>query len=91
MAPGARRCRALDFTQEQAILGQMMRTSTRLSLAALLACACASLAAAPAPWFTWRSKLDGKQVCAQTPLGPGWEKAGGPYKDSHCEKLVIAK
>jgi len=68
-----------------------MKSISRLSLAALLACACAALAAAPAPWFKWRSKLDGKQVCAQTPLGQGWEKASGPYKDSHCEKLVIVK
>jgi hypothetical protein len=63
----------------------------RLGLAALLASSCAMLAAAPAPWFKWRSKVDGKQVCAQTPLGPGWEKAGGPYRDSHCEKLIIGK
>jgi hypothetical protein len=49
------------------------------------------LAAAPAPWFKWRSKVDGKQVCNQTPLGQGWEKASGPYQDSHCEKLSAAK
>jgi hypothetical protein len=30
-------------------------------------------------------------VCAQTSLGPGWEKAAGPYRNSHCEKLIIAK
>jgi hypothetical protein len=44
--------------------------------------------AGPAPWYSWRSKVDGKQVCAQTALGPGWEKAAGPYKDSHCTKLI---
>lgn len=64
------------------------RTST---IALVLACASAALLAAPAPWFTWRSKTDGKTVCHQTPLGPGWEKAGGPYRDSHCTKLLIAK
>ena len=47
--------------------------------------------AAPAPWFKWRSKADGQQVCSQTPLGQGWEKAAGPYQDSHCEKLRRAK
>lgn len=47
--------------------------------------------AAPAPWFKWRSKADGQQVCAQTPLGTGWEKATGPYQDSHCEKLMRTK
>jgi hypothetical protein len=60
-------------------------------MALTLAAACAMLAAAPAPWFQWRSKLDGKLVCAQTPLGPGWEKALGPYYDSHCEKLIAHK
>jgi hypothetical protein len=57
----------------------------------LIAGLCGSLAAAPAPWFKWRSKLDGKQFCAQTSLGHGWEKASGPYQDSHCEKLLAAK
>ncbi|MDQ1813122.1 hypothetical protein RBA41_07395 [Massilia sp. CCM 9210] len=68
-----------------------MITFRKLGVTALLACACAALLAAPAPWFTWRSKADGKLVCHQTPLGPGWEKAGGPYRDSHCTKLLIAK
>jgi hypothetical protein len=56
-----------------------------------LAAVCGALAAAPAPWFKWRSKLDGKLVCSQTPLGPGWEKAFGPYQESHCEKLLSNK
>ena len=69
-------------------------TMTRLSaraLATLLALLCVAAAAAPAPWFQWRSKVDGKQFCAQTSLGPGWEKAGGPFKDSHCTKLVTTQ
>jgi hypothetical protein len=57
----------------------------------LLAAACGVLAAAPAPWFKWRSKVDGTLVCSQTPLGPGWERAQGPYQDSHCEKLIANK
>jgi hypothetical protein len=57
----------------------------------LIAGFCGALAAAPAPWFKWRSKLDGKQFCAQVSLGHGWEKASGPYQDSHCEKLVAGK
>jgi hypothetical protein len=52
---------------------------------------CGALAAAPAPWFKWRSKIDGKQFCVQTSLGHGWGKASGPYQDSHCEKLIAAK
>ena len=58
---------------------------------ALLAIACTALVAAPAPWFTWRSKLDGKLVCSQTPLGKGWEQAAGPFRDSHCEILKSNK
>lgn len=57
----------------------------------LLACTCAAALAGPAPWYQWRSKLDGKQFCAQSSLGPGWEKAAGPFKDSHCTKLVTAQ
>jgi hypothetical protein len=52
---------------------------------------CRSAAGEPAPWFEWRSKVDGKRVCAQTSLGPGWEKASGPFRDSHCGKSIVAK
>ncbi len=68
-----------------------MKTFWPIGIGILLAGACGMLAAAPAPWFKWRSKVDGKQVCNQTPLGHGWEKASGPYQDSHCEKLSAAK
>lgn len=47
--------------------------------------------AGPAPWYQWRSKLTGKLVCSQTPLGPGWEQARGPYRDAHCEKPMPGK
>ncbi len=58
--------------------------------ASLLLCVLAMLLAAglaiakPAPWFKWRSKLDGAIACSQTPLGPGWEKADGPYLNPAC-------
>lgn len=52
---------------------------------ALLALYAGHLAAEPAPWYQWRSKVDGRVVCAQTALGPGWDKASGPYQDSHCQ------
>jgi hypothetical protein len=48
-------------------------------------------ASAPAPWYKWRSKLDGTLVCAQTALGPGWDRVAGAYRDSRCEKPVKAK
>jgi hypothetical protein len=62
-------------------------------LAPLLACMfmAVQLHAAPAPWYQWRSKVDGKRVCSQTPLGPGWEKAAGPFRDSRCEKRIVVK
>ena len=45
--------------------------------------------AAPAPWWLWESiSGGGAKVCSQTPLGPGWRKLLGPYKDSRCEKLI---
>jgi hypothetical protein len=56
-----------------------------------LALAAPMLHAEPAPWFQWRSKANGSLACSQTPLGPGWEKAGGPYRDARCEKRKPAK
>ncbi len=69
----------------------MMKSFSSLGALTLLACISAGAVAGPAPWYTWRSKLDGKQVCAQTALGPGWEKAHGPFKDSHCTKLAYTQ
>lgn len=69
----------------------LMHAFPKILALTLLACLCAQLAAEPAPWYQWRSKVDGKQVCAQTALGHGWEKASGPYSDSHCKKLVNKK
>jgi hypothetical protein len=51
----------------------------------------ALLNAEPAPWYQWRSKASGSLVCAQTPLGPGWDKASGPYRDARCEKRKAVK
>jgi hypothetical protein len=49
------------------------------------------LAAAPAPWYWWVSKVDGSRTCSQYSLGPGWEQIQRPYKDSRCEKPALAK
>jgi hypothetical protein len=57
----------------------------------ILAIASVSAWAEPAPWFKWRSKLDGTLVCSQTPLGPGWDRVTGAYRNSRCEKLIVAK
>lgn len=69
----------------------MKKIPTRLAAPLALMLCCAQPQAGPAPYWTWQSKLDGKTACSQTPLGSGWEKLRGPYKDSRCEKLVLAK
>lgn len=54
----------------------------------LVGCLLTGLAhAGPAPWFVWRSKLDGKEVCAQASPGAGWVQQGGPFLDADCRKL----
>ncbi|RZT11080.1 hypothetical protein SAMN05216319_0443 [Duganella sp. CF402] len=56
-----------------------------------LAVLCGGLNAEPAPWWKWRSKIDGQLFCSQTQLGPGWEKAYGPFRDARCEKLIVVR
>lgn len=70
---------------------RMRNINTRIACLLTLVLCSAQLAAGPAPWWQWRGKIDGKLACSQTPLGSGWEKVAGPYKDSRCEKLVLAK
>lgn len=41
--------------------------------------------AGTAPWYQWRSKLNGTLICAQTSPGEGWEKFRGPYKNGRCD------
>lgn len=60
-----------------------------LLLAAMLGAT--SVQAGPAPWYLWRSKIDGQLACSQTPLGPGWVQDAGPFKDSRCEKPLLVK
>ncbi|MDR3323691.1 MAG: hypothetical protein LBS89_05765 [Zoogloeaceae bacterium] len=45
-----------------------------------------SIQAAPALYYLWMSKLDGSRLCSQTSLGEGWQRVGGPFKDSRCRK-----
>jgi hypothetical protein len=71
------------------MLGLLMKT--RIFFALLLALACSRLAAEPAPYYQWRSKVDGSFACSQTPLGPGWEQASGPFRDSRCQKKSTSK
>ncbi|WP_288378201.1 hypothetical protein [uncultured Massilia sp.] len=62
----------------------------KIALLLFLSIAGAALAG-PAPYYQWRSKLNGTMACSQTPLGAGWEKTAGPYRDARCEKLMVAK
>jgi hypothetical protein len=47
--------------------------------------ACGALPAKPAPWYYWRSKVDGRRVCAQVSPGPGWTRDSGPYEGAMCQ------
>lgn len=40
--------------------------------------------AAPAPWYWWRSKVDGVRICAQNSPGSGWERDSGAYAGPGC-------
>lgn len=49
------------------------------------------LFAAPAPWYKWQSKVDGKVFCAQTSPGGGWKRLKGSYRDLRCQKPIQEK
>lgn len=68
----------------------MMKRATRIAFAVALACP-AIPDAAPAPWYHWHSRSTGAIVCSQTPLGDGWVRADGPYRDARCTKPLPGK
>ena len=68
----------------------MMQRAIPIAFALALAWP-AFLDAAPAPWYHWRSRATTAIVCSQTPLGAGWVRADGPYRDARCEKPLPAK
>ena len=57
------------------------------AFALVLALSALSVAAsaAPAPWYYWRSKVDGARVCAQTSPGSGWELDSAAYEGPGCQ------
>ena len=58
--------------------------SITAGLSPLLAAAVAvSSFAAPAPWYKWRSKLTGQEICAQVMQGE-WARGAGPFRDAKC-------
>ncbi len=62
----------------------MMKSMTLVAIGLLMSFA---VIAAPAPWYLWKSKLDGSVWCTQTPPGKGWVQIDGPYKDAHCKTI----
>ncbi len=58
------------------------------SLAGLLLLTALPLAAAPAPWYVWRSRLNGSEHCAQVAPGTGWMRVRGPFRDLRCQPLA---
>ncbi|THF66949.1 hypothetical protein E6C76_00710 [Pseudothauera nasutitermitis] len=60
--------------------------SVPVLLAAFVLAAAVPAGAAPAPWYVWRSTLDGAEHCAQTSPGPAWERVRGPFRDVHCSR-----
>lgn len=60
-------------------------------MVSMLSITSASTFAAPAPWYYWKSRIDGVLVCAQNSLGEGWKRDSGPYQDAQCSKLRIIK
>ena len=66
-----------------ALFAPMSLVPRRLLVLALLAPLLVQ--AAPAPWYYWRSLVDGKRVCAQTSPGPGWERDSAPHEGPGCQ------
>jgi hypothetical protein len=44
----------------------------------------AELLAQGAPYYKWRSRINGREFCLQTSPGEGWDRVAGPYKDARC-------
>lgn len=63
----------------------------RKVIALTLALACTSAAAAPAPWYQWRSKIEDTTVCSQFSPGPAWMAVRGPFQDGSCKKPGTVK
>lgn len=56
-----------------------------LLILSAIVCGPAALAA-PAPWYLWKSTVDGKTFCSQTPPGDGWMRFKGPFDNGRCVK-----
>jgi len=59
-------------------------TAAAVVLALALWSVASAVSAAPAPWYYWRSKVDGARVCSQTSPGSGWERDSAAYDGPGC-------
>ena len=60
--------------------------ASRLAPSLVVLCLWAAPAlAAPAPWYYWRSLVDGARVCAQTSPGAGWAVDSAPHEGPGCQ------
>lgn len=62
----------------------MLKKSAALGLALALA---AVAAAQGAPYYKWRSNLNGRIECQQVMHGE-WKKVDGPFRDSRCTQRM---
>lgn len=63
-----------------------MSSPARLLFLLLLTALAVALPAASAPWYQWRSQLNGELYCAQIEPGPGWTRIEGPFRDAGCQR-----
>mgnify|MGYP007112203151 CR=1 FL=1 len=76
------------MSARERLAGSARRNFLLAGLAGLLT---GSVVAAPAPWYYWRSKLDGRRICAQTSPGQGWERDSEAYPKPQCRGLPASQ
>jgi hypothetical protein len=58
----------------------------KLLISAIALLLCNAVLAAPAPWYLWKSKVDGTTFCSQTSPGEAWVRFKGPFDNGRCVK-----
>lgn len=47
--------------------------------------------AGTAPWYLWRSQLDGALTCQLFSPGQAWSLYDGPFADLECQKRIAVR
>jgi len=82
----------LEIIQSEFLVFNMTDFSRKCATMLLASVFCSfTLSAAPAYWFRWESKLNGKMICKQVSPGEGWQQHAGPFYDAQCRNLVSQK